>query len=110
MIDWKSDVDPAPETIAAYRGQVLSYLRATGAGEGLIVFLTKGAAERVQVGSGPGPDVLRQIPLEEGKVRLGSLEPSLGTVGAYDDGAVVGEEVQRDPATARRAPAASPCG
>lgn len=47
VVDWKSDVDPAPETVAHYRGQVRAYLRATGAREGLIVFVTGGRVERV---------------------------------------------------------------
>jgi exodeoxyribonuclease-5 len=40
VIDWKSDVDPAPETLAHYRIQVGNYLRTTGAELGLIVFVT----------------------------------------------------------------------
>jgi ATP-dependent exoDNAse (exonuclease V) beta subunit len=47
VVDWKSDVDPAPATVAHYRSQVRAYLKATQAGEGLIVFLTSGRMERV---------------------------------------------------------------
>jgi exodeoxyribonuclease-5 len=43
LVDWKSDVAPAPETIAHYQGQVRAYLHATGARRGLIVFMTAGA-------------------------------------------------------------------
>lgn len=47
VVDWKSDVRPNAAAIAKYRGQVSAYLRATGAPEGLIVFLTSGQVERV---------------------------------------------------------------
>lgn len=42
IIDWKSDVDPRPETVEHYRAQVQSYLRMTGLTKGLIVFVTLG--------------------------------------------------------------------
>lgn len=48
VIDWKSDVDPKPEQIEAYREQVRDYLAATGAPFGLIVFLTSNRVERVE--------------------------------------------------------------
>ena len=44
VIDWKSDVDPAPETIDHYRAQVRAYLEVTGAKSGLVVLATKGIA------------------------------------------------------------------
>ncbi len=47
VVDWKSDVSPNAATVAQYRGQVLAYLRATGAPAGVIVFLTSGAVEQV---------------------------------------------------------------
>ena len=47
VIDWKSDVDPAPETIEHYRAQVHAYLEMTGAQRGLIVFMTAGIANLV---------------------------------------------------------------
>ena len=47
VVDWKSDVSPDAATVAQYRGQVLAYLRATGAPAGVIVFLTSGAVEHV---------------------------------------------------------------
>lgn len=47
VVDWKSDVSPSAATIAQYRGQVLAYLRATGAAAGVIVFLTSGAVEHL---------------------------------------------------------------
>lgn len=47
VVDWKSDVDPAPAQIGLYRDQVRDYLAATGAALGLIVFLTSGRVERV---------------------------------------------------------------
>lgn len=42
VVDWKSDVDPAPETLDHYRSQVRSYLKATGIGKGLVVLVTSG--------------------------------------------------------------------
>ena len=47
VVDWKSDVSPAPDTVARYRGQVQAYLTATGASRGMIVFLTTGRVEWV---------------------------------------------------------------
>jgi exodeoxyribonuclease-5 len=47
VVDWKSDVEPAPATVAHYRSQVGAYLKATRAGKGLIVFLTSGRTEHV---------------------------------------------------------------
>lgn len=47
-IDWKSDVDPSPAARRAYASQLGDYLEATGAGEGLLVFLTSGEVVRVQ--------------------------------------------------------------
>lgn len=49
VVDWKSDVDPTPSTVAQYRLQVGAYLRATGAAVGMIVFLSSGAIERVEL-------------------------------------------------------------
>ena len=43
VIDWKSDVQPAPETIEHYRAQVRNYLDMTGTARGLIVLVTSGA-------------------------------------------------------------------
>ena len=48
IVDWKSDVNPTRADIEMYRGQVRSYLNATGAVLGLIVFVTSGRIERVQ--------------------------------------------------------------
>ena len=47
VVDWKSDVDPAPAVVAGYRAQVSAYLTATGAAEGLLVFLTNGSVDRI---------------------------------------------------------------
>lgn len=40
VIDWKSDVDPTREQTAQYIGQVESYLQATGAIAGAVVFMS----------------------------------------------------------------------
>ncbi|NMW32738.1 UvrD-helicase domain-containing protein [Altererythrobacter sp. RZ02] len=42
VIDWKSDVEPTPETVDHYRAQVRAYLDMTGAERGLIVLVTTG--------------------------------------------------------------------
>ena len=42
VIDWKSDVDPTPETVEHYRAQARVYLEATGAERGLVVLVTNG--------------------------------------------------------------------
>ena len=43
VVDWKSDVNPDPQTLDHYRAQVRAYLDMTGAERGLIVLLTTGA-------------------------------------------------------------------
>ncbi len=48
VIDWKSDVDPAPEIIEHYRAQVRSYLETTGTTIGMIVFVTSGTVVPVK--------------------------------------------------------------
>lgn len=47
VVDWKSDVDPTPETIEHYRAQVRAYLDITGAESGLIVMTTPGTVVEV---------------------------------------------------------------
>ena len=47
VIDWKSDVQPTPETIDHYRAQVQNYLDMTGIARGLIVLVTSGAVLHV---------------------------------------------------------------
>ena len=47
VIDWKSDVDPSPETLEHYRAQVRAYLDMTGAERGLIITVTTGAIHYV---------------------------------------------------------------
>ena len=48
VIDWKSDVDPSPETLEHYRGQIRAYLDMTGAERGLIVTVTSGGIVHVE--------------------------------------------------------------
>ena len=47
VIDWKSDVDPTPETVEHYRAQVHAYLEMTGAERGLVVLMTSGSTNLV---------------------------------------------------------------
>jgi len=42
VVDWKSDVNPNPQTLDHYRAQVRAYLEMTGAERGLIVLITTG--------------------------------------------------------------------
>ena len=42
VVDWKSDVNPAPATVDHYAAQIRTYMQATGAERGLIVFMTSG--------------------------------------------------------------------
>ncbi|MDE2824253.1 MAG: PD-(D/E)XK nuclease family protein, partial [Chloroflexota bacterium] len=42
VIDWKSDVDPSPETLEHYGAQVRTYLDMTGAQCGMVVAVTSG--------------------------------------------------------------------
>ncbi len=48
VIDWKSDVDPSPETLEHYRAQVGVYLEVTGAERGLVVLVTNGKVVSVK--------------------------------------------------------------
>ena len=47
VIDWKSDVDPSPETLDHYRAQVRAYLDMTSTDRGLIVAVTFGTVHPV---------------------------------------------------------------
>lgn len=47
VIEWKSDIDPSPETPHHYCDQVRAYLDVTGAERGLIVALTSGTVTPV---------------------------------------------------------------
>ena len=53
VVDWKSDVDLAPETVQHYRAQMRAYLDATGAELGLVVAVTSGTV--ISVVSTPSP-------------------------------------------------------
>jgi exodeoxyribonuclease-5 len=48
VVDWKSDVAPAPDAVAAYAGQVREYLKSSGARRGLIVLMTPGTVVPVE--------------------------------------------------------------
>jgi exodeoxyribonuclease-5 len=47
VVDWKTDVSPSAQQIDLYREQMRDYLDATGAPEGLLVFVTTGQVVRV---------------------------------------------------------------
>jgi hypothetical protein len=42
VLDWKSDVNPTAETIAAHSGQVRTYMRALACSRGALVYMTSG--------------------------------------------------------------------
>ena len=48
VIDWKSDVDPPPETLEHYSAQIRAYLEMTGAEHGLVVLVTSGISITVK--------------------------------------------------------------
>ena len=48
VVDWKTDVTPSAQQIDLYREQIRDYLVATGAREGLLVFVTTGQLVRVR--------------------------------------------------------------
>ncbi len=54
IVDWKSDVDPDPQTLEHYRAQVRTYLDMTGAERGLIVLMTTGTVITVS----PSPQMM----------------------------------------------------
>jgi ATP-dependent exoDNAse (exonuclease V) beta subunit len=56
VIDWKTDVSPSAQQIELYREQMRDYLAATGAPEGLLVFVTTGQLVRVRPGFQPTVD------------------------------------------------------
>jgi exodeoxyribonuclease-5 len=48
VVDWKTDINPGAQHIELYREQLRDYLAATGAPEGLLVFVTTGQIVRVR--------------------------------------------------------------
>jgi exodeoxyribonuclease-5/CRISPR-associated exonuclease Cas4 len=48
VVDWKSDVSPAPNSQAAHAGQLRDYLRVTGAQRGAIVYMSSGRVAWVE--------------------------------------------------------------
>lgn len=48
VVDWKSDVNPAPNSHAAHAVQLRDYLRVTGAERGAIVYMSSGRVAWVE--------------------------------------------------------------
>lgn len=48
VLDWKSDLDPTPQDRAGYVGQLVTYLKATGAPRGALVFMSRDEVVWVQ--------------------------------------------------------------
>ena len=48
MVDWKSDVDPAPRVIEGYSKQIGDYRKHTGAKRALLVMMTAGEVIEVR--------------------------------------------------------------
>jgi exodeoxyribonuclease-5 len=51
VVDWKSDVEPDERQVGRYQEQMREYLRATGAGCGMLVLLTDGQIVKIVKGS-----------------------------------------------------------
>jgi CRISPR-associated exonuclease Cas4 len=49
IVDWKSDVAPRPDDIAAHAAQLQGYLQATGAPRGALVYMTTGSVRWLDV-------------------------------------------------------------
>ena len=47
VIDWKSDVNPSPQTIDHYRKQINEYRRTIGAKRALLVFMTRSSVVEI---------------------------------------------------------------
>jgi hypothetical protein len=60
VIDWKTDVVPSAQQIELYREQMRDYLAATGAPEGLLVFVTTGQLLRVRPAYKPAAPAIRE--------------------------------------------------
>lgn len=51
VFDWKSDVEPTPDSVAHYKAQVRTYLAMTGTPRGYVVFSTTGDVHEVLAGA-----------------------------------------------------------
>jgi hypothetical protein len=47
VLDWKSDIAPTEEDVRNHAGQIQDYLQVTGAGSGLLVYMTSGTVRRI---------------------------------------------------------------
>jgi ATP-dependent exoDNAse (exonuclease V) beta subunit len=47
ILDWKSDVAPTEDDIRRHAGQIVDYLRVTGAASGVLVYMTSGTVRRI---------------------------------------------------------------
>jgi ATP-dependent exoDNAse (exonuclease V) beta subunit len=47
VLDWKSDVAPTEDDIRNHAGQIQDYLEVTGAGSGILVYMTSGTVRRI---------------------------------------------------------------
>ena len=51
VFDWKSDVAPTPDTRHHHAAQIREYLESTGAGRGVIVYMSVGEVSEVYLGT-----------------------------------------------------------
>jgi exodeoxyribonuclease-5 len=51
VFDWKSDVAPTPDTRQHHAAQIREYLESTGAGRGVIVYMSFGEVSEVRLGT-----------------------------------------------------------
>jgi ATP-dependent exoDNAse (exonuclease V) beta subunit len=47
VLDWKSDIAPTEQDVRNHAGQIQDYLQVTGAGSGVLVYMTSGTVRRI---------------------------------------------------------------
>lgn len=47
VLDWKSDIAPTEEDVRNHASQIQDYLQVTGAGSGVLVYMTTGTVRRI---------------------------------------------------------------
>jgi CRISPR-associated exonuclease Cas4 len=47
VLDWKSDIAPTEDDVRNHAGQIRDYLQVTGAGSGLLVYMTSGTVRQI---------------------------------------------------------------
>jgi len=47
VVDWKSDIAPTEDDVRNHAGQIQDYLQVTGAGRGILVYMTSGTVRQI---------------------------------------------------------------